>query len=263
MDCVEIYLKQIGRYPLLSKEEEVALFKQFKRGDASAKNKLINSNLRLVVNVVKKFNSRLHILDLIAEGNLGLIRAVETFKPELRNRFSTYAVLLIRDKIIDLTSSKCSIVNRPTCTAKKIDPIIYKYKDAYYKKHGYLPNIDEINIEVNNRLGENINRDMLISLIQSKECFADVEHVSSSLESDTGIYLSDIKNTLERTINSIGLKDKMVNTIKAIIKYDGFKDTVIAESINVKPATLFERKSKVFKLLKNNKTMQMLYKEMF
>ena len=91
-DPVRMYLKEIGQVKLLSAEEEIELAKRVSEGDQAAKNKLTEANLRLVVSIAKKYSGRgLHILDLIQEGNTGLIRAVDKFDWTKGNKFSTYA----------------------------------------------------------------------------------------------------------------------------------------------------------------------------
>ena len=91
-DPVRMYLKEIGQIPLLTAEEEQELAKRVVDGDQAAKNKLTEANLRLVVSIAKKYSGRgLHILDLIQEGNTGLIRAVDKFDYTKGNKFSTYA----------------------------------------------------------------------------------------------------------------------------------------------------------------------------
>jgi len=91
-DPVRMYLKEIGQVRLLSADEEIELAKQVSEGDQAAKNKLTEANLRLVVSIAKKYSGRgLHILDLIQEGNTGLIRAVDKFDWTNGNKFSTYA----------------------------------------------------------------------------------------------------------------------------------------------------------------------------
>lgn len=99
-DAVKQYLKEIGSYPLLTKEEEIETAKKVAEGDPEAKQKMIISNLRLVVSVAKNYTNRgLNLLDLIQEGNIGLIRAVEKFDYTKGNRFSTYATWWIRQAV--------------------------------------------------------------------------------------------------------------------------------------------------------------------
>lgn len=92
MDATQLYLGEIGFSPLLTAEEEVYYARRALRGDKAARKRMIESNLRLVVKIARRYNNRgLVLLDLIEEGNLGLIRAVEKFDPERGFRFSTYA----------------------------------------------------------------------------------------------------------------------------------------------------------------------------
>ncbi len=99
-DITRIYLKQIGAKPLLSAEEEFLFSTRAKEGDYSARQKMIEHNLRLVVNIAKRYRGRgVAFLDLIEEGNLGLIHALEKFEPERGLRFSTYATYWIRQRV--------------------------------------------------------------------------------------------------------------------------------------------------------------------
>ena len=94
------YLIEIGRYPLLTAKEETELALAYRNGDMNARDKLINSNLRLVVNIAKNYkNSHLSIADLVGEGNIGLITAVEKYNPDLGYRFSTCATPWIKQAI--------------------------------------------------------------------------------------------------------------------------------------------------------------------
>lgn len=96
LDATQIYLSEIGFSPLLTAEEEVYFSRLSLKGDEPSRKRMIESNLRLVVKIARRYNNRgLPLLDLIEEGNLGLIRAVEKFDPERGFRFSTYALSLI------------------------------------------------------------------------------------------------------------------------------------------------------------------------
>lgn len=100
IDATQMYLSQIGFSPLLTAEEEIHFARLTQQGDQKARNKMIESNLRLVVNIARRYSRRgLDLLDLIEEGNLGLLRAVEKFDPERGFRFSTYATWWIRQNI--------------------------------------------------------------------------------------------------------------------------------------------------------------------
>ena len=98
-DTLGMFLEEIGRYPLLTKDEEIVLAKRIEKGDLEAKEKMINSNLRLVVSIAKRFQGSLPLIDLIQEGILGLIRGVEKFDWRRGFKFSTYATWWIRQAV--------------------------------------------------------------------------------------------------------------------------------------------------------------------
>jgi RNA polymerase sigma factor (sigma-70 family) len=109
-----VYLSEIARIPLLSREEEQELARRLRAGDESAKRRLIEANLRLVVQVARRyFNRGLPLPDLIEEGNLGLLRAVEKFDPERGLRFSTYATWWIRHAITRALANQARIIRLP------------------------------------------------------------------------------------------------------------------------------------------------------
>ncbi|HXG04707.1 MAG TPA: sigma-70 family RNA polymerase sigma factor [Candidatus Binatia bacterium] len=109
-----LYLSEIARIPLLSREEELALARRARAGDEAAKARLIEANLRLVVQIARRYLNRgLPLPDLIAEGNLGLIRAVEKFDPERGLRFSTYAAWWIRHGIVRALANQARLIRLP------------------------------------------------------------------------------------------------------------------------------------------------------
>jgi RNA polymerase primary sigma factor len=113
-DSIQMYLREIGRVPLLSSEEEVDLAKRVEKGDQAAKNKLMQANLRLVVSIAKKYMGRnLGLLDLIQEGNLGLLRAVEKFDWTKGYKFSTYATWWIRQAITRALADQSRTIRIP------------------------------------------------------------------------------------------------------------------------------------------------------
>lgn len=118
---IEQYLQEIGRFPLLSKEEEIELSRKILQGDTEAREKMIQCNLRLVVSIAKSYsNCGLVLLDVIAEGNLGLLKEVERFNPESGRRFSTYAFWWIKQTIRRALSSKVKNVCVPTYMAEMV-----------------------------------------------------------------------------------------------------------------------------------------------
>ena len=123
-DSVQLYLREIGRYPLLKQEEEVDLAKKILKGDESAKQRLIQSNLRLVVSIAKKYIGRspnLTLLDLIQEGNIGLFRAVEKFDYKKGFKFSTYATWWIRQAITRALADQARTIRIPVHMVETIN----------------------------------------------------------------------------------------------------------------------------------------------
>ncbi len=121
-DTVRMYLREIGKFPLLAPEEEIHLAKRIKQGDIRAKHKLVNSNLRLVVSIAKKYTGRgMLFLDLIQEGNLGLIRAVEKFDYRKGYKFSTYATWWIRQAITRSIADQARTIRIPVHMVETIN----------------------------------------------------------------------------------------------------------------------------------------------
>jgi RNA polymerase primary sigma factor len=124
-DAVKQYLKEIGRYPLLKGEEELYLAERIANGDDAAKRKLIEANLRLVVSIAKRYSSQgLPLLDLVQEGNMGLMRAAQKFDYKRRNRFSTYATWWIRQAISRAIAEHSRTIHIPVHVVE----LIYKLK---------------------------------------------------------------------------------------------------------------------------------------
>jgi RNA polymerase nonessential primary-like sigma factor len=122
LDATRLYLSEIGFSPLLTAEEEVMFARRARRGDADARRRMIESNLRLVVKIARRYMNRgLALLDLIEEGNLGLIRAVEKFDPEKGFRFSTYATWWIRQTIERALMNQTRTVRLPIHVVKEIN----------------------------------------------------------------------------------------------------------------------------------------------
>lgn len=114
LDSINIYFREIKRYKLLKAEEEIALARKVAKGDMNARNRMIEANLRLVVNIAKKYMNRgLPFQDLIDEGNIGLIKAVERFKATMGCRFSTYATYWIRQTIERAVANQANVVRLP------------------------------------------------------------------------------------------------------------------------------------------------------
>lgn len=143
-DPVRMYLKEIGQVPLLTADEEIALAQQVSEGSKKAKDKLTEANLRLVVSIAKKYSGRgLHILDLIQEGNTGLIRAVDKFDYTKGNKFSTYATWWIRQAITRAIADQARTIRVPVHMVEVINKAT-RCNRKLVQELGREPTIEEI-----------------------------------------------------------------------------------------------------------------------
>ena len=148
-DPVRMYLKEIGQVKLLSADEEVELAKRVAEGNQAAKNKLTEANLRLVVSIAKKYSGRgLHILDLIQEGNTGLIRAVDKFDWTKGNKFSTYATWWIRQAITRAIADQARTIRVPVHMVEVINKAT-RCNRKLVQELGREPTVEEIAAELN------------------------------------------------------------------------------------------------------------------
>jgi RNA polymerase primary sigma factor len=147
-DPVRMYLKEIGKVPLLTAEEEVSLAKRIERHDMEAKRKLIEANLRLVVSIAKRYVGRgMLFLDLIQEGNLGLIRAVEKFDYRKGYKFSTYATWWIRQAITRAIADQARTIRIPVHMVETINKLI-RVQRQLLQDIGREPTPEEIAAEM-------------------------------------------------------------------------------------------------------------------
>ena len=143
-DAVRLYLRTIGRVRLLTREDEVRLAKRVEQNDMSAKNALIEANLRLVVSIAKRYTGRgLTMLDLIQEGNLGLIRAVEKFDWRRGFKFSTYATWWIRQAITRALADQSRTIRIPVHMVERMNRVA-RARRSLIQKHGREPSSEEI-----------------------------------------------------------------------------------------------------------------------
>lgn len=148
-DPVRMYLKEIGKVPLLSADEEIELAKRMERGDTEAKRRLAEANLRLVVSIAKRYVGRgMLFLDLIQEGNLGLIKAVEKFDYRKGYKFSTYATWWIRQAITRAIADQARTIRIPVHMVETINKLI-RVSRQLLQELGREPHPEEIAKEMN------------------------------------------------------------------------------------------------------------------
>jgi RNA polymerase primary sigma factor len=148
LDSLRLYLHAIGRVPLLSAEEEVCLAKRIERGEVAAKQQMIEANLRLVVSIAKGYVGRgMTFLDLIQEGSLGLIRAVEKFDYRRGYKFSTYATWWIRQAVTRSIADKGRTIRIPVHMTERLNNVVYAER-ALIQRLGRDPSAAEIATEL-------------------------------------------------------------------------------------------------------------------
>lgn len=144
VDATNIYLREIGYASLLSAEEEVELGRLVQKGDEAARKKMIEANLRLVVKISRRYSNRgLALLDLIEEGNIGLMRAVEKFDPELGFRFSTYATWWIKQTVERALMSQTRTIRLPIHVVKRLNTYLRAARNLA-QKLDHDPSAEEI-----------------------------------------------------------------------------------------------------------------------
>ncbi|MUI52878.1 sigma-70 family RNA polymerase sigma factor [Aliivibrio fischeri] len=221
-DSYSLYLKEINRYQLLTAEEELVYSRLYKKGDVSARNTLIESNLRLVVKVANKYRKRnqtdLAILDIIEEGNLGLIKAIDKFNPELGYRFSTYAVWWIRESIESALFNHSRTVRLPVHITKELNTYLRAARELS-KSLKREPSIRDISTYCEE---EQIKVSKIISLIPNQltchsACsdelspkFFELSSNNKALEPDNSLSQDNLEMNLSSWIDSLNYREKEI-----------------------------------------------------
>jgi len=211
-NSVQIYLRDIGEIPLLTKEEELELAECSKNGDSEAYRKLIRANLRLVVSIAKKYaNMGLPFLDLVEEGNIGLMKAVEKYDVSKGCRLSTYASWWIRQGIIRALANQGKIVRIPVHMIEKMAEI-KRVMETISLKIGRQPTTEEIAEST----GESVK-----SIIEIQELLHKPNYLYSSLKEDEVVELIDLLEdedalTPLETLCTSMLKDEVVDMINLL-----------------------------------------------
>jgi RNA polymerase primary sigma factor len=249
-DPVRMYLKEIGKVPLLTAEEEVSLAKRIERRDMEAKRKLIEANLRLVVSIAKRYVGRgMLFLDLIQEGNLGLIRAVEKFDYRKGYKFSTYATWWIRQAITRAIADQARTIRIPVHMVETINKLI-RVQRQLLQDMGREPTPEEIATEMGTT-PQKVREILKISqepvsletpFIEDEDATMPVEAVSEIMQKEE---LNEVLSTLthrERKVIELrfGLKGEHPRTLEEV----GQKFGVTRERIRqIEAKTLAKLKS--------------------
>ncbi len=211
-DSVKMYLKDIGAFHLLSAKEETELAKRIAEGDQDAKDELINANLRLVISIAKHYVGRgMHFLDLIEEGNMGLIKAVEKFDYTKGFKFSTYATWWIRQAITRAIADQARTIRIPVHMVETINKMT-RVQRQLVQEYGRDPTPEEISEAMNGELTpERIREIQRIALepvsLETPIGEEDDSHLGDFVED------KDAQSPLEYTTKSL-LKDELYDIMK-------------------------------------------------
>lgn len=219
IDATQLYLSEIGFSPLLSAEEEIYFSRLALKGDQASRQRMIESNLRLVVKISRRYNNRgLPLLDLIEEGNLGLIRAVEKFDPERGFRFSTYATWWIRQTIERAIMNQTRTIRLPIHVVKELN-IYLRAARELVQQLDHEPTAEEIanylDVPVDDvikmlRLNEHVasvdtafsgdTEKVLLDIISDEDCSGPEEELQSE----------DMSNNIVNWLNELNSKQREV-----------------------------------------------------
>lgn len=234
-DTMDMYLKDIDWSHLLTKEEEVDLFHKINKGDLVARNRMIESNLRLVVKIAKSyFGKGLEYSDLVEEGNLGLMHAIEKFDVSLGFRFSTYATLWIKQAIETAIMNHGRTVRLPIYVIKELK----QYKQFYYEfsmKNHREPTIEEVAKAL-----DKTPKDIMDMLTVSQDAFSIDEEV---FDDGSGGSISDLMKDTNNVDPLISLIEK--NDDDSIFKFISKLDDVSQDVIMMKYGLFGNRKFSV------------------
>ena len=219
LDATQLYLGEIGFSPLLSAEEEVYFSRKALKGCEKSRKRMIESNLRLVVKIARRYNNRgLALLDLIEEGNLGLIRAVEKFDPERGFRFSTYATWWIRQTIERAIMNQTRTIRLPIHVVKELNVYLRTARELA-QKLDHEPTAEEIaeklqvsSVDVSRmlKLNEKITSVDIPLGGDNDKALLDVLADDDNVGPDYKVQDEDISNSVVKWLNELNTKQREV-----------------------------------------------------
>jgi RNA polymerase primary sigma factor len=207
---LKIYLEQMGAIPMLTLKEELYFAKLAFEGDEAAKQRLVESNLRLVVSIAKKYTySGMDLLDLIQEGNLGLMKAVEKFEYKRGYRFSTYATWWIRQSITRAIADTGRTVRLPVHLVESVNKI-FQIMSQHVRLYGKEPNLEELSKLMN------MKEDKLKDLLEIAKIPLSLDSSPNS-EEDRSLLDRLHKSSIEFSADKLDTED-IARNLKIILK---------------------------------------------
>ena len=264
-DFIKLYFNDISKIPLLTGEQERDIARRIKKGDEEAKKKLIESNLRLVISIAKRFfGSRLSFSDLIQEGNIGLIKAIEKFDPEKEFKFSTYATWWIKQSITKAIADMTKNVRIPVHLIDEINSYNKTYQ-LLFQRFGREPTSKEIGKELGfpikkiKKLEEvifgNVSLDREVG-DEWRDTLADLLEDANTLRPDQFAEKNTLRNNLDMILAM--LDDRESKIIKMRYGIDGPRYTLeqVWEEFDVTRERVRQIEQKVIQKLKDHEWLQ-------
>ncbi|NRA61651.1 MAG: RNA polymerase sigma factor RpoS [Psychrobium sp.] len=218
-DATQMYLSEIGASPLLSAEEEVYFSRLSLKGDGAARHRMIESNLRLVVKISRRYLNRgLALLDLIEEGNLGLIRAVEKFDPERGFRFSTYATWWIRQTIERAIMNQTRTIRLPIHVVKELN-IYLRASRELAQELDHDPTVEDIALKLDKPIADVSKMLKLNEKVTSVDNpfsgdndkgLLDIIAAEGNYAPEESVIKDDMNTSIERWLNELNTKQREV-----------------------------------------------------
>lgn len=211
------YFKDVSRQPMISQEEEIELTKKIKEGNEAAVKKLVEANLRFVISVAKQYqNKGLALVDLIQEGNIGLIEAARKFDETRGFRFISYAVWWIRQAIIKALSDQCRTIRIPAnqvVCMNKINKVIEQFEQQHGRKPsiGELEELTDIDHDTICLTMSAMNRSVsLESPIKDEDasCLLDIIPNDGAVSTDAEVAKNDLSKEIERILSKLSYRDR-------------------------------------------------------
>lgn len=254
MEAIRLYLKDIKNIPLLTADEEISLARKVQKGDAKARRHMIQSNLRLVISIAKRYSHfGVLMMDLIEEGNLGLIKAVTKYDPSMGYRFSTYASWWIKQYIIRAIANQSKTIRIPIYMTETVHhwnkvsehlaqvlgrrPTlrdVAKQMKISLKKAREISQVISRTTSLNKPVGEDDTME-LMDLIKDENAASPAEEVTLFLQHDHIASLLDKMDERQREILSLrfGLKDGVIRTLAETAKHFGLTRERVRQIENV------------------------------
>lgn len=211
-----LYFRDISKLSLISQEEEIKLAKRIQQGDKQAENELVKANLRFVISVAKSYQGKsLDLVDLIQEGNCGLITAARKYNPDKNIKFISYAVWWIRQAIMKAISDQCRTVRVPMSQIVNMGKIS-KMSEEFERKNGRPPSITEIEEKTN------LSQEKISSSLAST--YRSVSLESPFKDEDVSCLLDVLPNDNSESTDTIALKSDLVIEVERILSKLSYRE---------------------------------------